>query len=150
MSESVKLKKLLFLCTGNYYRSRFAEFYFRHQATQLQLNWSVDSRGLGLSTNNVGPLSQFTLDECARLGICHLPLRPPLALSLEDLQAADLVVAVKEAEHRPLMAKLFPDWMDRIVYWHVHDLDCALPQQALPELSQLVDDLIKSPSFTSN
>ena len=138
------MKNLLFLCTGNYYRSRFAEFYFRHRAAELNLNWSVDSRGLGLSSNNVGPLSSYTLAECERLGVCHLPLRDPLWLTLADLQRADLIVAVKEAEHRSLMDQQVPDWTDRVLFWHVHDLDCAPPELALSELRELVDGLIES------
>ena len=56
-----------------------------------------------------------------------------------------MIVAVKEAEHRPLVAARFPAWCDRIEYWHVHDLDCATPDDAIPhlenELIQLLDRL---------
>ncbi len=38
--------KLLFLCTGNYYRSRFAELLFNHLAAQVGLDWRADSRGV--------------------------------------------------------------------------------------------------------
>ena len=37
---------VLFLCTGNYYRSRFAEMLFNHLAVESQLNWKADSRGI--------------------------------------------------------------------------------------------------------
>lgn len=142
--SGAKLKTLLFLCTGNYYRSRFAELYFRHRAAEFQLPWSADSRGLGLSNSNVGPLSQHTADECERLGVCYRPLRSPLPLTVADLVQADLVIAVKEIEHRPLLGELFPDWNDRVTYWQVHDLDCAPPEVALRELRHLVDGLIES------
>ena len=56
---------------------------------------------------------------------------------------ATLVVAVKEAEHRPLMRQHFPRWENRIEYWEVHDLDCALPDEALPQLQRHVDALIE-------
>ena len=108
------------------------------------MDWEVDSRGLGLSSNNVGPLSQHTVLECERLGICHLPLRLPLPLTLGDLQRADLVIAVKEAEHRSMLAEQFPDWSDRVTFWHVHDLDCAPSDIALRELRELVDGQIES------
>ena len=68
-SDVMAMNKLLFLCTGNYYRSRFAEMYFRHLAVQHGLNWTVDSRGLRISLGNVGPLSCFTQEECDRLSI---------------------------------------------------------------------------------
>jgi len=44
----------LFLCTGNYYRSRFAECYFRHLSAKYQLPWLADSRGLQIASDNDG------------------------------------------------------------------------------------------------
>ena len=54
----------------------------------------------------------------------------------------DLIVAVKEAEHRPLLKRNFPAWAERVEYWHVHDLDCATPNEALPELAAKVEELV--------
>ena len=135
--------KLLFLCTGNYYRSRFAEFYVRHKADELGLDWSVDSRGLGLTSSNVGPLSRYTIAECDRLGISYQPCRFPRALSVSDLEQADWTIALKESEHRPMMQRLFPDWEERVVYWQVHDIDCQAPEEALPHLRSLLDELLQ-------
>ena len=135
--------KLLFLCTGNYYRSRFAEYYVRHRALQLGWDCSVASRGLGLTSKNVGPLSPFAMAECQRLGISYQPCRLPLALCVSDLEQADRTIALKEAEHRPLMQQLFPDWESRISYWQVHDIDCATPEESLPHLRRLLDELIQ-------
>ncbi len=136
------MNKVLFLCTGNYYRSRFAEFYFRHVANGQNLNWTAESRGLRLSASNVGPLSVYTIDTCRQLGICTDPLRDPIALQRSDLEDATLTIAVKESEHRPLMRLNFPDWEDKILYWNVHDIDCATPEEALPGLKTLVDQLV--------
>jgi protein-tyrosine phosphatase len=57
---------------------------------------------------------------------------------VDDLHRADLIVAVKEAEHRPLLRTRFPAWEARVEYWHVHDLDCATPQDSLPGLERQV------------
>ena len=61
--EALKPKIMLFLCTGNYYRSRFAELLFNHLAKQRGLDWQATSRGLALErgANNVGSISQHTL-----------------------------------------------------------------------------------------
>ena len=40
------MKHLLFVCTGNYYRSRTAEELFNFLATHRTLSWRADSRGL--------------------------------------------------------------------------------------------------------
>ena len=51
-------KTVLFLCTGNYYRSRFAEVLFNSVAGKMGLAWQASSRGLALErgVNNVGPI----------------------------------------------------------------------------------------------
>ena len=38
-------KTVLFLCTGNYYRSRFAEALFDSVAVRMGLPWRASSRG---------------------------------------------------------------------------------------------------------
>ena len=65
------MSKLLFLCTGNYYRSRFAELLFNAMAATHALPWQAFSRGLALDkgVNNIGPMSPFALDALRALGI---------------------------------------------------------------------------------
>jgi len=135
---------VLFLCTGNYYRSRFAEIYFNWLAEQRQSAWRADSRGLALDPLNLGPLSLHTREALKKLEIpLPEPLRLPIDLAVADLVGADHVVAVKEAEHAPLVARRFPEWSSRIEFWHVHDLDCATSQEALPQLKGLVSRLFE-------
>jgi len=141
VAETRRPKTVLFLCTGNYYRSRFAEVLFNHHAERLNLDWRADSRGLALEFGiwNIGPMSEYVVARLAEQGIgCHGYLRMPLRVSEADLSRADLIVAVKEAEHRPLLRQRFPDWADRVEYWHVHDLDGATPQEALAGLEREV------------
>jgi protein-tyrosine phosphatase len=69
--------------------------------------------------------------------------RYPLRLTLADLAASDLVVAVKEAEHRAILAEQFPLWANRVEYWHVDDLDCAEPEDALQVLDGNVRALVE-------
>src|SRR5690349_699175 len=139
-------KRILFLCTGNYYRSRFAESFFNWHAAQRGLQWTAESRGLALDGWNYGPISRYTVNRLKELGIAHDPdPRFPLPVSEADLAAADHIVAVKESEHRPLVVRKFPAWSDRIEYWHVHDLDRSTPDDAFPhlerELYRLIDRL---------
>ena len=138
-----KIETVLFLCTGNFYRSRFAEIYFNWLAPRENLPWRAESRGLALDPTNYGPLSIHTRRELQALGIpLPDPLRDPRDAALADFEAARLIVALKEAEHRRLMQARFPAWVERVEYWHVHDLDCALPTKALPQVRQHVEELV--------
>ena len=67
-----------------------------------------------------------------------------VALSEEVLTAAELVIALQEAEHRRMLNRQFPDWPDRVRYWHVHDLDLATGEQATAEIEGLVVELIEA------
>lgn len=134
-------RTILFLCTGNYYRSRFAEILFNSQVTSL---WRAESRGLRLNPANQGPLSKHAVEGLARLGISpNGDARFPIEVTDADLEAADHVVAVKEAEHRPIMQERFSTWADRIEYWQIHDLDCAGPVEALSQLRHEVLRLVE-------
>ena len=138
------IRKVLFLCSGNYYRSRFAEELFNHLATNAGLNWRAASRGLALEqgTNNIGPVSVFALQALVDRGI-EPPARLPLACNIEDLRSSHLVVAMKEAEHRFFLQQRFPGWENRVSYWHVHDIDVAQPAEAIVMIDDLVRDLIR-------
>ncbi len=138
----MKVRTVLFLCTGNYYRSRFAEGLFNHLAGQLGLAWRADSCGLAIGrteTANVGPISDHTLEAFRQHSIpAPEPIRYPRIATPQDFASADHVIALKEAEHRPLMRQHFPDWENRITYWHVHDLDQAPSELSLAEIDTLV------------
>lgn len=137
-------QQVLFLCTGNYYRSRFAEVYFNWQSERRGLFWVADSRGLAINPWNHGPISRHTLARLRARGITSTSCdRSPVAITADDFQAADHVVAVKESEHRPLVEANFPAWAERVEYWHIDDLDCALPNVALPHIEREVDRLIE-------
>ena len=140
------MNKLLFVCTGNYYRSRFAEMYFNALAERASLNWRVASRGLATEwgAGNLGPLSAEALHELARQGIAaEPPRRFPLQLQAEELKRADLIIALNESEHRPMLQTRFPGWAERAQYWHILDLGVVPASVALPEIEREVQALIQ-------
>ena len=70
--------RVLSLCTGNYFRSRFSQALFQQL---IEINQATGA----------------------------------------DLDAADVVVAVDEAAHRPMVQLQFPAWDGRIRFWTVKD-----------------------------
>ena len=134
---------LLFLCTGNYYRSRFAEMLFNALAAEAGLAWRAESRGLALSPANVGPISAYVLAGLAARGVAlDEPARLPCAVCTEDLAAADLIVAVSAAEHQPMLTQAFPAWAGHVTYWQVEDLGGMPAEQALVALEREVRRLV--------
>jgi protein-tyrosine phosphatase len=137
------MNQVLFLCTGNYYRSRFAEHLFNWLATKSDLPWRADSRGLAL-WGNLGPISRHAVEGLKERGV---PLNGehwyPIQLALPNLAASDLVIAVKEAEHRAMLVEQFPLWANLVEYWQVDDLDCAEPEEALLVLDGEVRALVE-------
>jgi len=134
------MRQVLFICSGNFYRSRFAEAVFNHHATQRHLPLRAFSRGLATHlVQGEGDISLYTRFALAARGIpIHHTGAHPVQLARTDLEVAHRTIAVKEAEHRPLMRQQFPDWEDRIEYWAVHDLDAAAPDVSIPLLEQRV------------
>jgi protein-tyrosine phosphatase len=138
-------KTVLFLCTGNYYRSRFAEELFNARVSKCLPNWKAISRALAIERGvaNKGPISPFAVAGLERRKITpSSPFREPLECTENVLLQASHVVALKEREHRTMLEEKFPEWSDRVEYWHVHDVDEALPEQALAEIQKNVKGLI--------
>jgi low molecular weight protein-tyrosine phosphatase len=146
MKQQPEPHQVLFLCTGNYYRSRFAELLFNALAADAALHWVAFSRGLATSRgiHNVGPISPNTVRGLQERGISLAePIRFPLQLQELDLRQADLVVAVKEEEHRPLVEEHFALWADQVDYWHVDDVEQSPPGESLAQMDWLVRQLIR-------
>jgi protein-tyrosine phosphatase len=125
-----KHKTVLFLCTGNYYRSRFAEIVFDSIASKMGLSWRAVSRGLALErgVNNIGPMAAVAIDTLKTMKIhdAERCSRPPAPVTMVDLEGADLIIALKRAEHLPLVLERFPAFADKVEYWHVDDAPEAL------------------------
>ena len=118
-------KTVLFLCTGNYYRSRFAEVLFNSVAGKMGLPWQASSRGLALErgVNNVGPMAASAVKALEAMGVraADAVTRLPAQVTTDDLEGADRIVALKQAEHLPLLQERFPAWAEKVEFWHVDD-----------------------------
>lgn len=148
------VKNILFVCTGNYYRSRFAEEYFNHLAEKNGLNWVAHSRGLSQnmpSLNNPGPISVHTLEALQQKGIEGKGVnRYPRPMEKADFTRNERIIAMSEAEHRPMMQERFLAQCARVEYFEVGDLPLEMPADAMRKIAVLIDQLVEEINFKKN
>lgn len=137
-------KRVLFVCSGNYYRSRFAEILFNHLASENNLAWRADSRGiLAAVSRNPYPLSPYTIAALTARGVPFGAPRDPMQLTDEDLRRADRIIALYDREHRTLFDEYFPANEKPVEYWDIPDVDEMSADRALARLEQRVRDLVR-------
>src|SRR6185369_9510253 len=123
-------KTILFLCTGSYYRSRFAEVLFVSVAKKMGLPWNASSRALALEhgVHKVGPMATAAIKTLEAMGIRDAERcgRLPAQVTMAELEQADVIVALKHAKHWPLLQERFPGVAEKVEFWHVDDAPEAL------------------------
>ena len=137
---------VLFVCTGNYYRSRFSEILFNTLAPGYGVKTRAVSRGLitELVSEEMGNLSPHARQGLtARKIALDEPVRRPVQVQESDFQEARLVIAIDEWEHRPMISQRFPYWVDRIQYWQVADIQDLAPEAALFAMETRVRNLLE-------
>lgn len=132
---------VLFICTGNFYRSRFAEAVFNHHAERLGHAARAFSRGLmtHVVEGEISPLAQRALTE--RAIPIHYTSHRPTQITAGDFVRAQTIVALHDEEHRPMIAARFPDQLGRVTFWDVSDLPMP-PDVAFPLIERHVLDLL--------
>jgi len=135
--------RILFICTGNYYRSRFAEAVFNHHAELSHIPWTAFSRGLAvhLAEGQLSPLTLQALGE-RKIDLRHTGIDRN-QLSESDLLYSGRQIALDRNEHLAMMRGQFPDWADRIEYWDVPDILFQPPVKALSEIERRTLKLLK-------
>jgi protein-tyrosine phosphatase len=68
----------------------------------------------------------------------------PRLCALVDFDDAEIVIALKEVEHRPIIEQRFPEVADRVRYWHVRDIEFVDPSIALPLTEGRVRELVST------
>ncbi len=144
--------RLMFICTGNFYRSRFAEHRFEQLGAEIGLDWTAKSRGMrGWDTGARGRMSPHSVEYLGELGVAvPFELRSPMLATPTDIEAATRIIALDEIDHRPLVEQYLPKFADRIEYWHIPDVDRVDPSDALPAIEAQVQALIAELALKAN
>ncbi len=146
------MNHLLFVCTGNYYRSRTAEEYFNYLASQHKLDWKADSRGLRedmSKSSNVGPMSPYAIEYLEHLKVPIVKREVmPKSLLAEEADNYHLIICMDEKEHVPMIDERFPQLKEVVTYWQVRDVQFESPVTALELLRKKVESLVRELEIT--
>lgn len=139
------MQTVLFVCTGNYYRSRYAEMLF-NATRPASLAWIALSRGFDPSPVNPGPIAQVVIEHMRERGFpAPDPLPHPRRLKEADLHNTDRIIALDADEHPAYVEHFFPAWRNKFAFWRVPDLDRMDASEALglieANVAWLIDDL---------
>lgn len=150
MTLSKISQPVLFVCTGNYYRSRIAEILFNHLAAKQALPLKAFSRGLRLNPEkNTGRISPHAIPFLKHHNISLSQIGEAAPVRTEDFHVAGHIVIMDESEHRPLMREKFPEWENKVEYWQLEDDYVVGPEIVLPKLKERVEYLVQLMARTS-
>ena len=108
----VNTVKVLFVCSGNAFRSPVAEALLKKFKPEIE----VDSAG----TNPAIPISEVARKYLARENALDYLKQAPESLDEKELSNYDLIVAMKQ-EHKGVILSECPKCADKIVVWNIDD-----------------------------
>ncbi len=130
--------RILFVCTGNAYRSPVAEALLR----KLDGSLDVDSAG----TNPGIPISAAAKSYLTRVNARRFLKPIPEGLDTKDLLGYDLIVAM-ESKHKETILRTCRKCAEKIVVWNIDDPYFAsngVVQKIFDQIRDNVIDLVRS------
>jgi len=137
------MKKILFVCTGNYYRSRFAECYFWFLSDMFGIKLEADSRGFEISladglAKKLGEIHPMTKHEIrsfkyldsekenwgSRETYTSKIIKNRKQIALSDFESFDIVIALNKKEHEKYIIDMSIDESvkKKIIMWDIDDV----------------------------
>ena len=128
---------VLFVCTGNYYRSKFCENLWFFLLEKFDKKGSVSSSGLNpglaqLWKDAFGRVSPFTRRALKIIGVPLVDDSSLHLISQQEVDDSDIVVFLNKSEHLPMLADsrvMVP--ISKIVAWNNEDVDQEFPMEAI-------------------
>jgi len=114
---------VLFICTGNWYRSRFAECYLKSKGYK-----NVQSRGINVVNNKKKKYREkYKQSSLVRNGLIKLGLnkyidnKMPQQLTENDMKKSDKIILINKKEHYNYVIKKYPKYKHKLIIWNIKD-----------------------------
>ena len=104
--------KVLFVCTGNAYRSPICEALLKKLRTDLE----VDSAGTRIASKITKEAREYLMSE----GAMQYLKKKPESIDSKQLEQYDIIIAM-ERRHRDSVLKKCPECKNKVVVWYVRD-----------------------------
>ena len=104
--------KVLFVCSGNAYRSPLAEALLKKMRPDLE----IDSAGLHVAI----PVSIHVREYLAKQNAAQYLKKTPQSIDEKNLKLYDLIVAMEQI-HTNAVLRVCPECENRIVEWNIED-----------------------------
>jgi protein-tyrosine phosphatase len=126
--------KVLFVCSGNAYRSPVAEALLKKFRPDIE----VDSAGIDPAI----PISELAMEYLAKENALQFLKRHPEGLDGKDLRSYDLIIAM-EPRHQHAILRKCPECAEKVVVWNIDD-PYFLPQGYAEKIFNLIKRKVRT------
>lgn len=134
---------VLFVCTRNVFRSRFAEALFNWTASKTNLSVRAISRGLAPQLALEDSLSPYVEGALRSNGISLSHTSPTKShLRENDLRQSLRVIVLNDREHRAPLSEQYPDLVASFEFWNVEELSRWEPERMIGHIEEEVRALV--------
>ena len=141
------MQKVLFVCTANIHRSRFAEEVFNYLCAKYNKDYHAFSAGLRVGDYSFRKIYYPALENLKAFNI--IPKRPnDLSKHIKDvnLENYDKIICMDEVEHKP-MVNSDPKLSNyNFEYWNITDMPKVDSDVSLPICYKKVENLLNEMS----